>query len=78
MFFNFIGGSLWAVGLTALGYFLGNIIPHDEVDKYLLPIILGIVLISVAPPIYHYYKEHNRSLLEIIIEKIKRFFKYKI
>jgi len=45
--FNLIGGLLWAVGVTSLGYILGESIP--DIDKYLLPVIGLIVLLSVAP-----------------------------
>lgn len=45
--FNLIGGLLWAVGVSTAGYALGNAIP--DIDKYLLPIIGVIVLISVLP-----------------------------
>ena len=45
--FNLIGGLLWAVGVTSLGYILGESIP--DIDKYLLPVIALIVLLSVAP-----------------------------
>lgn len=76
--FNFIGGTAWTFGLTFGGYFLGNIIPADKVDKYLLPIILMIVIVSVLPPIYHFYKEHHQTIWEKIWEKIRRFFKYQI
>lgn len=49
--YNVIGGALWAIGLTVLGYFLGSAIP--DVDRYLLPIVLGIVVLSVLPPALH-------------------------
>lgn len=49
--YNIVGGVLWAVGLPLLGYFLGNAIP--DVDKYLLPIIVFIILLSIAPSIIH-------------------------
>ena len=45
--FNIIGGFLWAVGVTMIGYVLGDTIP--DIDKYLLPIIGLIVLLSVIP-----------------------------
>ena len=45
--YNVVGGFLWAVGLTSLGYFLGNTIP--DIDKYLLPIIVLIVGVSFVP-----------------------------
>ncbi len=47
LLFNLTGGLLWAVGLTLLGYFLGSVIPNA--DKYLIPIVGAIILISVAP-----------------------------
>lgn len=49
--YNIIGGFLWTIGLSGLGYFLGNTIP--DIDKYLLPIILAIIILSVAPSAYH-------------------------
>ena len=44
--FNLIGGVTWTIGITMLGYGLGQI---DGIDKYLLAIIAVIVLISAAP-----------------------------
>ena len=45
--YNVVGGFLWAVGVTSAGYILGESVP--DIDKYLLPIILVIVLVSVIP-----------------------------
>lgn len=53
--YNLVGGFVWSVGLTFLGYFLGSIIP--DVDKYLLPIVLTIIIISLLPSIWHIYQE---------------------
>ena len=55
LFFNFIGGTIWVWGMAFLGYFLGSIIPN--VDKYILPIVLIIIVASVLPPLLHLYKE---------------------
>ncbi len=49
--YNLVGGLVWTFGLTLLGFGLGNIIP--DVDKYLLPITLAIVVISVIPSLLH-------------------------
>lgn len=51
MFYNLIGGFLWTVGITLLGYYLGKMIPADRVDKYLLPIVFGIIVLSFVPSI---------------------------
>ena len=45
--FNVIGGLLWAVGVTLLGYALGEMIP--DIDTYLLPIIAVIIALSLIP-----------------------------
>jgi membrane-associated protein len=42
-----LGGVLWAAGVTMAGYLLGESIP--SVDKYLLPIIAVIILLSLIP-----------------------------
>lgn len=49
--FNLIGGILWGAGISLAGYFLGSLIPN--VDRYLLPIILIIIIASVAPGFWH-------------------------
>ena len=49
LIYNLAGGFIWSAALILLGYFFGKIIP--EADRYLLPIIVVIVLISVLPGI---------------------------
>jgi membrane-associated protein len=49
--YNLIGGAVWALGLSWMGYFLGARIPH--VDRYLLPIVALIVIASIAPSAIH-------------------------
>ncbi len=59
LIFNLLGGFLWAVGLPLLGFLLGKSIP--DIDKYLLPIIALIVILSVAPPVWHLYREKRKQ-----------------
>jgi membrane-associated protein len=63
MQYNVVGGFAWAIGLTLLGYFLGRSIPEDQIDRYLIPITLGIMFISLAPSIFHILKakQHNKG-----------------
>ena len=51
LFYNVIGAVLWAIGLTFLGFYLGNAIPN--IDRYLVPIVLVIVIISSLPTLLH-------------------------
>lgn len=60
--YNVVGGLIWAVGLTSLGYYLGSVIPG--IDKYLLPILLFIIFASVIPSFWKviFNREHRRHM----------------
>jgi len=55
--YNLAGGFLWAIGVTVAGYFLGKVIP--DVDKYLIPIVVVIIIASILPSVIHLIKERN-------------------
>jgi membrane-associated protein len=55
LLYNVVGAFLWAVGLTMLGYVLGDVIGKD-IDTYLLPIIFLIIAISLIPPFVEWRK----------------------
>ena len=61
IFYNLIGGIIWTFGITLLGYSLGKVIPPDDIDKYLLPIILLVIVVSLVPSLWHFYQEHKSS-----------------
>lgn len=71
-FYNIVGGAIWAIGLTLLGYWLGSKI--EGVDRYLLPIIALIIILSVLPGIMHMLKEpeQRRGLLNTIKRLFRR------
>jgi membrane-associated protein len=58
--YNVVGGALWAIGITLLGYFAGELIGEENIDKYLLPIIMLIILASIIPPALE-YRKHRRQ-----------------
>ncbi len=62
--FNLIGGFLWTVGVTSLGYFVGAVFQAAglDIDHVLLPIILLIILISVLPPAIHILKDKKNRV----------------
>lgn len=57
--FNVIGAFLWGVGLTLIGFFLGQI---DFVAEYAEFFIVGIVLLSGIPILSELYKAGRISL----------------
>ena len=59
LFYNIIGGALWVFSLVPLGYFLGKSVP--DIDAYLLPIVLGIIFISLLPGFFHFIGEWKKK-----------------
>jgi len=45
--YNIIGGIVWVTSVVSMGYFLGKLIPNP--DKYILPIVIGIIALSFLP-----------------------------
>ncbi|MEP7292837.1 MAG: VTT domain-containing protein [Chloroflexota bacterium] len=57
--YNVVGGILWACGVTLAGYLLGSIIPPQDVDKYLLPIIILLVIVPGLPSLIHVLRDEE-------------------
>ena len=72
LFYNVIGGAIWAVGLPLAGFYLGSVIPNA--DRYLVPIVVGIIATSVLPGLIHFLKngESRRQMASFIRERILR------
>ncbi len=68
--YNIFGALLWAVGLLLLGYFLGRVIP--DADRYILPIVGLIVLISVLPQTIHFCRDPK--LRQQVYTQLRRIF----
>jgi membrane-associated protein len=61
--YNVIGGLLWAVGVTMLGYMLGELIP--DIDTFLLPIIAVIIALSLIPIAMEWRKSRKRRAVSV-------------
>ena len=54
--YNVIGGFIWAVGLTLLGHFLGNVgLIRDHIELA----VLGIVFLSLLPVFIELYRSRK-------------------
>ncbi len=58
--FNVIGGFFWTWTMLLIGYVFGSIVPNP--DKYIIPLVLVIVIVSAAPGIYKLIKESMKML----------------
>lgn len=56
--YNVLGGLLWGVGVTMLGYALGEAV---DIDRYLLPVIGFIVVASAVPVLLEVRRARNRA-----------------
>ncbi len=70
LFFNILGGLLWAIGIASLGFFLGNVpVVKHNYEIVILLIVFG----SLLPVILHFVgsKEQRKN----VTNQIKKFFK---
>ncbi len=58
-FWQIVGGLAWTIGVTMAGYWLGSQI--TGIDKYLLPIIAVVVLISLIPVALELRRMHREN-----------------
>ena len=56
--YNAVGAIVWGVGLTLLGYWLGR---FEVIQQLLEPIVIGIVILSVLPMAYEWYKRRKAA-----------------
>lgn len=57
LFYSVTGATVWVVGLTVLGYYLGAL---QFVRENLEPMILLIIFLSILPAIIEYLKERKK------------------
>jgi membrane-associated protein len=60
-----VGGVLWGCGVTLAGFVLGEAIP--DIDKWLLPIIGVIVMVSFVPVFLELFKMRRESKAEGVV-----------
>ena len=59
VFFNIAGGAAWVFLMVLTGFFLGRSIPH--IDRYVHPIILIVIVLSLLPIVWEYLKSRQNS-----------------
>lgn len=58
--YNLVGGFVWAVGMSFLGYLFGSLIPNP--DRYLLPIVGVIIVTSFIPAVVKVWKAQKKKV----------------
>lgn len=57
--YNILGGLIWTVLVIGLGYGFGRVIPDP--DRYLLPAIIVIIIVSVFPAVREFLKQRRSN-----------------
>jgi membrane-associated protein len=68
LMFNVLGGFLWAVGLTTLGYFMGQIDAVKNNIELAIVAIIAVSLVPVAIELIKHRREAKRALEEALVE----------
>lgn len=64
---NVLGGLMWAVGVTLVGYgigtFFGATVDPETLDKYFLLLIIAVIFISALPTLIHLWRDNKDEIL---------------
>jgi membrane-associated protein len=72
LLWNVVGGILWTDGIILAGYLLAEqitkVIEPAEIDKYILPVVGLIIVISVLPIVFEIFRDrrHRRAAAEAL------------
>jgi len=60
--YNLIGAIAWGIGVTMVGYVVGFIPPlRDFVTSYIDLILVGAVVVTLVPTLYHYMQSMRKA-----------------
>jgi membrane-associated protein len=60
-FYNVVGGIVWVFGLGLVGYYVGSLFPTLNIDKYILPVVGAIIVLSVLPGIIGFVRSRTKK-----------------
>lgn len=73
LLFNFLGGVVWAIGMTLLGYYLGAALGHVEgIDKYFTLLVLAFFFIPGLPTVVHLWRDNKEKILDWVKDRLGR------
>ena len=73
LFFNLVGGLVWAIGVTLLGYYLGIAFGTIEgVDRYFTLMVLAFFFIPGLPTLIHLWRENREKILGWVNSRLMR------
>lgn len=72
MLYNFIGGSVWAIGVPLIGYFAGGWLEQHgiNIESLIFPVVGVIIVVSLAAPFVHALT--NRTTRDKLVKRFKK------
>ncbi|GIU81389.1 MAG: DedA family protein [Acidobacteria bacterium] len=70
--YNVVGGFLWVSSMLFTGYFLGEAVERAlgiKLEDHIEKVVVVVVLLSITPIFYEYYKERKARKTEVFIEE---------
>lgn len=68
--YNILGSGIWGIGVTTLGYYLGQRITN--IERYVVPVVILIVFLSFGPAVYHILS--NPKSRALVASKLRALF----
>jgi membrane-associated protein len=60
--YNAIGALIWGMGITFLGYLLGQIpVVADFAAKYIDLVLISVVIFTLVPTVFHYVQSSMKA-----------------
>ena len=73
LFYNLVGGVLWGIGMTMLGYVLGVWFGNIEgIDTYFSLLVLAFFIIPGLPTAWHLWQENKKTIFAYAEAIVKR------
>ena len=71
--YSTIGAAIWAILLPALGFWAYRVLGHAiEIEKYVLPIVLTIMVVSIGGSALHAYLESKKHKIRIKASELEK------
>lgn len=71
--YSTIGAAFWAPLVTLIGFWAYKVIGHSiDIDKYILPIVGGVMVLSIGGSMLHAYREARKHRKRVAISELKK------
>ena len=73
LIFNLVGGVVWAMGVTLLGYYIGAAFGEIEgIDRYFTLLVLAFFFIPGLPTLIHLWRDNREKILGWVNSRLTR------